>query len=283
MASRGKEPAIARLRRVSLSGRWRLEGTDPRGAAIDVSARVPGVVQWDLQRAGVIPDPFEGANEDAVKWVALQQWTYRLRFRASKQLIARRHVELVFEGLDTYAEVSLNGSVLGRTANMFVRHRFDVRKVLSAGENELKVTFLSPVEEGLKLHQERASVPLYEADGNPRPYTRKAQYSYGWDWGPKITTSGIWRDVYIEAWDAARIESVCWRTLRASPESARVRVTVEVTGGGRQTAEAALSANGRTADVKLSRRRTAQGFRFTGTADVEKPLLWWPAGQGWPF
>jgi beta-mannosidase len=280
MATRKKPQAAGRLRRITLSGRWTLEGAWPRGESIKVPARVPGVVHWDLQRAGIIQDPFEGAVEDAVKWVALQPWTYRRVFRVSAKALEARHVELVFDGLDTFAEITLNGTLVGKTDNMFIPHRFDVKSLLFAGDNEIAVTFLSPVEEGLKLHQEHNSVKLYEGDGNPRAYVRKAQYSYGWDWGPKITTSGIWRGVRIETWDSARIESVYWRTLKASPEGARVAATVEVTGTGRSVVSACLYADGHSLPVRLSRRKTGTGFVFSGVIDIENPMLWWPAGQG---
>jgi len=275
-----KKTGTARTnRRLSLNGRWTLEGRSASGERIEIPARVPGVVHWDLQRAGLIGDPFEGAVEENVQWVALQTWTYSLTFRAGSRMLSAKNVELVFEGLDTFAEISLNGIRIGGTDNMFVPHRFDISRALVAGDNTLVVTFLSPVEEGLKLHQEHNSVRLFE-DGNPRPYVRKAQYSYGWDWGPKIAASGIWRDVYIEAWDAVRIESVYWRTLKAGPEGARVAVAVETLGAQRATAEATLSFGQKAYPVKLARRASAAGARFSGIIDIEKPQLWWPNGHG---
>jgi len=280
MAVKRARQTASRLRRKNLGGRWRLEGSGPSGEPIDIEARVPGVVHWDLERAGIIPNPFDGAAEDEVQWVAQQKWTYRTTFRASGRMLESRHAELVFEGLDTFAEIALNGAVLGRTDNMFAPHRFDVKDVLATGENELVVTFSSAIQEGLRLHREYESVRLYDADGNPRPYVRKAQYSFGWDWGPKITTSGIWRDVYIEAWDAARIDSVYWRVVKAGADGARVRVTVECVGSTRATAGARLSLEDAVHEVKLERRKSAEGARFSGVIEIESPRLWWPAGQG---
>jgi len=280
MPPKTKSPAVRKIRRTNLNGRWTLTGAGPEGVPVDVPARVPGVVHWDLERARIIPNPFDADNELACQWVAQQPWTYTLAFRGSPRMLSRRHVDLVFQGLDTYAEITLNGEPVGKTDNMFIPHRFDVTRLVESGDNKLVVTFLSPLEEGARLHRESPSVKLYEADRNPRPYTRKAQYSYGWDWGPKITTSGIWRDVYLESWDASRIDSVCWRTAHAGADRARVEVTVDVAGSSRAAVEARLCGRDETLHLKLAGRKTREGARFTGAFDVENPLLWWPAGQG---
>jgi len=268
------------VRRTSLNGRWRLQGSGPHGEEIDIPARVPGVVHWDLERAKIIADPFKGANEDTVQWVALQNWTYSLSFRASPRMVESPHADLVFEGLDTVAEIALNGEPLGRTDNMFVAHRFDVKRRLESGENVLAVKFLSPIEEGLRLHRELNEVRLYEGEDNPRAYLRKAQYSFGWDWGPKVATSGIWRDAYVETWGAGRIESVFWRTVEAGPKSATVEVTVDAAGSPRCSAEAWLEAGGKRIAVELEKQARNGGTRFTGAATIRRALLWWPAGQG---
>jgi beta-mannosidase len=264
------------LEKLSLNGAWRLQGTDDGGGEIDVRASVPGVVHWDLERGGLIPDPFLRDNEDLVQWIGLKDWTYRRQFNVPAEMLDRRHVELVFEGLDTFARVKLNGRKVAATSNMFIMYRFDVKKILKPGRNTIEVKFLSPLREGLRLHRRHREVRLYEADGNPRPYVRKAQYSFGWDWGPKLPTSGIWRDVYVEGWDTARIESVYWRTLGIKDGAAKVAVTVEFAGTGRLSCRAGLSAGGRAVEFALRRR----GKTFTGTTVVKRPRLWWPAGQG---
>ncbi len=268
------------IRRTSLNGLWQLFGTGPAGEHIEAAAHVPGVVHWDLQRARITGDPFDADVEQSVSWIAGHEWTYSLTFRASRKTVSARNVELVFQGLDTFAKITLNGKILGETDNMFVPYRFDVKDVLTLGENVLAVRFLSPVEEGLRLHRKHESVKLYEGHDNPRAYVRKAQYSYGWDWGPKITTSGIWRDVYIESWDTARIESVYWQTLKASAEKARVAVTVECVGSTRATATARLSVGGNVHEIPLRRRKLKERTVLTGDLEIAQPLLWWPAGQG---
>ena len=266
--------------RFSLDGEWTLSGADPEGEVVEVPARVPGVVHMDLERAGVIPDAFEADNEEKVQWVALQNWTYKRTFEVDKPLLGKKHVELVCEGLDTVAAVRINGEDVGRADNMFIPWRFDAKPFLRAGENEITVCLRSPVEEGLRLHDKHKSVRLYEGDANPRAYLRKAQYSYGWDWGPKLTTSGIWRSIYLEAWDAARIENVYWRTVRADDDSARVKVTIEASGAARTGARARLSIGSATFEVALEKKDVKDGLAFTGAVDVDTPSLWWPNGSG---
>lgn len=279
MKKRQDSKGVNALKRKSLNGAWRLTGKGPSGETIDIEARVPGVVHLDLERAGIIPNPFLADNENKVQWVARRDWTYTKRFRASPETAAGRHVELVFEGLDTVADITLNARHIARTDNMFVPHRLDVKGVLAAGENVLEVRFLSPIEEGLAMHRKYEQVTLHPPD-NPRPYLRKAQYSFGWDWGPEIATSGIWRGVRIETWQSARIESVYWRTLAADAASAVVAVSAWCRGSARATAEAYLALGTRKYPVTLSRARTAGGFVFKGTATVKRPQLWWPAGHG---
>jgi len=280
MARKAKSASPLPLKRTSLDGAWTLSGSLPSGEAIEIAARVPGVVHWDLERAGIIPNPSLDANEADVQWVALQTWSYKRTFTLTKRAVEADHVELVFDGLDTIAAISLNGEYVGRAENMFVPHRFDVKKLVTAGENEIEVVFSSPVEEGLKLHNEYKSVRLYEGEDNPRAYLRKAQYSFGWDWGPKITTSGIWRSAYIESWNASRIASAFWRTTRADAESARVEIEVECVGASRCEVRATLSRNDASFSVDLERTKVPGGATFSGSLDIENPDLWWPAGQG---
>ncbi len=195
----------------------------------------------DLERAGVIPNAFLADNEEKVAWVALHSWTYSRSFRVPKAVLDAGHVELVFDGLDTVATVMVNGEEAGHADNMFIPWRFDVKKLLKAGDNEVSVEFASPVEEASSSTRSTAASASTRGPATPRAYLRKAQYSYGWDWGPKLTTSGIWRSVSLASWDTARIDSVCWRTTRATPDSARVKVTVEALGSSRVSATARLS------------------------------------------
>ncbi len=167
-------------------------------------ATVPGEVHTDLMGAGTIPDVFDGDNEAAFAWIGRTDWTYRARF-AWEPGDGARH-ELVAEGLDTIATVSLNGTELGRTANQHRSHRFDVTDVLVTGENELVIEFAAPVDAAERMSQELGPRP--HVNRHPFNGIRKMASNYGWDWGPDVATVGIWRPIRIESWSDVRIASV---------------------------------------------------------------------------
>ena len=174
-------------------------------------ATVPGNIHDDLLANELIPDPYFGTNEDSVQWVADSVWIYRLVFDVENAESSDfSHRQLVFEGLDTYAEVSLNGKLLTPVNstqplcnNMFRRWTFEVAGKLKEKDNELIVKFLPSV----PFEQEMAGKLDYKMPDN-RVFSRKAQYESGWDWGPKLITCGIWKNVYIESWSDFRMTDV---------------------------------------------------------------------------
>ncbi|OZM80414.1 glycoside hydrolase family 2 protein [Pseudonocardia sp. MH-G8] len=237
-------------------------------------ATVPGEVHTDLMAAGVVPDVFDGDNESALAWIGRTDWTYRAEFGWKPDGAARQ--ELVAEGLDTIATVSLNGTELGRTANQHRTHRFDVTGVLQAGTNELVIAFAAPVDAAERLSQEIGPRPYV----NQHPYNaiRKMASNYGWDWGPDVAGVGVWKPIRIESWSDVRIASV--RPLASvdgergvldahvelawtdAPGTAAATVTVQI---GEATATATVPA-GQTSVLV--------------TAVVEDVRRWWARGHG---
>jgi len=203
-----------------------------------IPATVPGHVHLDLMRAGVIGDPFFRMQERSCRWVDEADWTYRTTFTVDAERLAARgefgrHF-LHFHGLDTVARVILNGSLIGTAENMFVPHRFDVTEALVAGQNELRVEFTS----ALKLGQARAEA--YLGDGapgdrgkqgyfnfGPRAFVRKAQYMFGWDWGPELVSCGLWQPVELVTVPVAEITD--WRMDYEFTGPKTVRAVVSVT------------------------------------------------------
>src|SRR5688572_29713478 len=169
-----------------------------RGVA--VPARVPGCVHTDLLRAGLIPDPYQGRNEFEVRWIGHTDWQYRTTFAADEQLFAHERIDLVFDGLDTVARIELNGHEIARTFNMHRGYRFDVRQQLKRGANDLVVTFSSPVRYAERMQRELGFRPYCNGPAGPFNFIRKMACNFGWDWGPALPTSGIWRGVRIEGW-----------------------------------------------------------------------------------
>ena len=179
-----------------------------QGTEVWHPAQVPGVVQLDLLRLGLIPDPFVGTQEKEVQWVEDEAWEYQTTF-SKPQGLAYPHYALLFEGLDTYATVYLNGQMIWETDNMFRQYRVEVAHLLQP-ENTLRIIFQSPMERHAQRLKE--GIPYHKTAGNDaRPearvsvYTRKAPFQFGWDWGPRLVTSGIWQPVKLIGWGTAQL------------------------------------------------------------------------------
>jgi beta-mannosidase len=173
------------------------------------SAEVPGVVQTDLLRHGLIPDFYQGSNIDSVQWIENEDWIYKRTIVANDSLLKHGHVDLVFKGLDTFAEVYLNDSLLGKADNMFRTWEWGIKELLRPGANQVKVIFRSPIKEGAKLRDAYGiQLPHDNDPTGVSPYIRKAAYQFGWDFCPRLVTSGIWQGVELRGWSEARIHQV---------------------------------------------------------------------------
>ena len=257
----------------SLAGDWEFRQT---GTEEWLPARVPGGVHTDLLALGRIPDPFVGDNEKRVQWVAEADWEYRRRFVAAPELLRQPHIWLVCDGLDTLATVSLNGRELGRAANMFRQYRWDVKPLLKAGENDLRIAFDSPVRFAAAQQAIRRmpGVPQAIPGG---PYLRKAPCQFGWDWGPQLPPIGIWKDIRLEGYEGARISEV-----RLSQQHAEGQVTVEA-----QITVQIWDVAPRSAVMRLV-APDGQVFETSGAVTpggksrlrivIPNPQLWWPNG-----
>ena len=254
-----------------------------------MSARVPGTVHQDLLDHGRLPDPFYGMNEQKVQWVEKEDWLYRTVFTVTADQLKSDAAWLTFEGLDTYADVYLNGSLLLKADNMFVGHKLAVKDVLREGENRLMIRFRSPVEE---------TAPQWDTDGFNYPadndhsekrmsvYTRKAPYSYGWDWGIRLATSGIWRPVKLTFCNGAAIDDFFVRQQEVTEQVAKVDNRLEinnVTSTPKEAQVKVVYAYGEQADT-LTRTVVLQPGKnsLSMPAWIEKPHLWMPNGWGDP-
>lgn len=229
------------------------------------AAAVPGNNFSDLLNHGFIPDPFYGTHEDSVQWVAEREWVYRTTFSSS----AVKNQSLLFKGLDTYAEVFLNDSLILKSDNMFLSYEVEVSSLLRA-ENELKIHFLPPHKE-----EERKIAALgYELPGGSRVFTRKAGFHYGWDWGPKITPAGIWRPVELLSWEAARLTAVSIQqeSITAGKAVLAVKLNVEVEEDGVYQ----VQLNDSIYQEDLSEGLHQLNYPYV----IDKPQLWWPVGHG---
>ena len=172
-----------------------------------LAATVPGCVHTDLRRHDLIPDPFYGENEKLLQWIERRDWRYRATFEADDSIFAESEIELVFDGLDTLATISVNGAVVGRTENMFCGFRFSVAQQLKRGCNLLEIVFANTLDY-LRTHEVWQPVKERNDPVGGRSRIRKEQCQYSWDWGPRFVTCGVWRPVRLEGWSRNRIESV---------------------------------------------------------------------------
>jgi len=272
---------------VELRGPWTFRQVD--GAAVAwLPATVPGCVHTDLLANRKIADPFVAMNEKDQQWIDKAGWEYRTTFSADDALLAREEVDLVFEGLDTYAEVSLNGRSILTADNMFRQWRVAVKGHLHKGDNTLTVRFLSPIAHVMPAY-DKLGYALPAANDQATPmvsmFTRKAPYHYGWDWGPRFVTSGIWRPVRLEAWDGARIDDL--HVLQTSLTDARASLTVETTvvaarrGKGRVALSLAGDAGGAATPLAEVEAALKPGPNvIKAEVAIDRPERWWPNGLG---
>ncbi len=253
-------------------------------------AEVPGTVHTDLMAAGIIEDPYFRLNERAVQWVDKEEWIYRTTFDVGAELFARDHISLIFEGLDTYADVTLNGESIVTADNMFREWTADVKALLRETGNELEVKFRSATREGLRMWETTPWRDIIES-GNDQSangglfsarvgvFVRKAGYHFGWDWGPRLVTAGIWKPVRLEAWDEAKLDDVFFRQVSVDKRRAEVEVTVETALKDGEIIVRNLTDN---RVVSRGKYKTADG-RKTVSFTVDNPRLWWTNGLGESF
>ncbi len=243
-------------------------------------AQVPGDVHTDLLRNQVIPDPFYRDNEAKLQWIENADWEYRSAIQATPEMLKRKNIELVFQGLDAYAEVYLNGKPVLTADNMFREWRADIKPLLKPGANDVLVVFPSIIRMATKVAaKDKWQGKTGTAD---KTYIRKAAYEYGWDWGPRFVTSGIWRPVMLELWDAARISDLHIRQRDVNAELAHLTAEVEITAAENGTAKVAIEYVHRGKRQELSHSVAVHpGVNHVDVPiEISKPELWYPTGYG---
>lgn len=253
--------------------RWQFRDTTSKTW---LPATVPGCVHTDLRRTKKIPDLFYGTNELGLQWIEERDWEYRATFTASAALLSESEIELVADGLDTVATVYLNGKKVASTDNMFIGHRWSVKPLLRAGANELRIVFGSAMKY-IRTTRTDFVVPCEFNDPvGSCVRIRKQQCQFGWDWGPRFVTAGIWRGIRLEARSVNRLAAV--RVTQAHTDNGR-RVSLSLAPELAHADEAAtysvtLSLNRKTVAQTTGAYADELGF------EVPSPQLWWPAGQG---
>jgi beta-mannosidase len=271
--TRSKTPMVETM---VISEGWEFGGT---GSEDWHPARVPGTVHTDLQRNGLIPDPFYGCNEKDLQWVGQRDWVYRTRFDVPRSMLGKKKVFLEFGGLDTYARVLLNGEPLLEANNMFRTWEADATRLLKPSGNLLEVYFDSAEK---RFRSDSIASP-YPLPGGQWVYARKAAYHFGWDWGPRFITAGIWKPVKLVGWETHKPEDIHLVTTVITPGSASIRANLQFRSADSGPVTLTIS------DSK-SRRRLARETlmlspgvsEHTAEFEIADPVLWWSNGLGEP-
>lgn len=262
-----------------LPARWAFSEA---GKANWKAAEVPGTVHTDLLKHRDIPDPFFAMNESSLQWIGETDWEYQVRFAVDANLLDREHLELVFEGLDTYADIYLNDILVLQTDNMFRTWVLDARGKLAAEENHLRIRFRAPNKVADSLANALPYKLPMDNDGGARKissFVRKAPYQFGWDWSPRFLTMGIWKPVYLRAWDGAHIAAAdpITQKIKGNQAWVDVDVTLNTSHPGPWQLQVYLD------DVLLqdSTVTVAEG-RVRLPLSIADPKLWWTNGLGQP-
>jgi beta-mannosidase len=242
-------------------------------------AQVPGSIHTDLMAHRLIPDPYFRDNENKVQEIGDREWEYKTTFELDAALYAKSHIKMIFHGLDTYAKVFLNNRQILVADNMFRRWEVDIKPFVTQDSNHLYIHFLAPGLEVEKRYSE-LGVPL---PGGAKVMARKPGYHFGWDWGPKLVTSGVWRPVEILAWDEARIESLQLIQASLNKERAILTATFQVQSNREQDAHLLITHDDsqsskplNSINIKLMPGMNTVSFPF----QIQEPKFWWTNGLG---
>ena len=248
-------------------------------------AKVPGTVHADLLRNKLIKDPFVNENEKSVQWIENEDWEYTGIFNCAPSTLKNKHIELRFEGLDTYAKVYLNGKQILDCNNMFRSWTVDVKPFLKSEKNILKIVFESAVKKG----KAEAAKLSYTLPGNEKVFTRKAQYQYGWDWGPRLVTCGIYKPLKLICWNDVKIEAIKHVIEELNDSVAKIKFTTTIKSAVDSHYVLVINAyHGDINNAKLQHRRyytlkLEKGINVdTFSYTIDYPKLWNSNGLGYP-
>ena len=237
-----------------------------------LTATVPGNVHSDLMDNALIEHPFKGNNEARLQWISETDWEYKTNLLIDKKTLHKKHLELNFNGLDTYASIFLNDSLILITNNAFLDYSVDVKALLKSS-NELRILF----ENTAKYEEQEQAKLNYTLPEGHRIFTRKAQFQYGWDWGPKLNTSGIWRPVKLSAWNDLKIRDVHFQQNEISSEVARLTAFVLIESEIEENVYLDIFVNDTLNSTHLFNRQS--NFNF----NIDTPQRWWPHNLGDPY
>ncbi len=265
-----------------LSGNWKFR---KKGDNIWLKATVPGTVHTDLLANKEIKDPFYRTNEKDQQWIETTDWEYQTTFFADDELLKKEKIEIVFEGLDTYADVYLNDRKIISADNMFLLWKSEVKNILKKGENKIRIIFFSPINKVMPQYNSLPyKVPVSnndQAEKRVSVFSRKAGYHFGWDWGPRFVTSGIWRPVYLQSWNSIQIEDLFIKQLSITEKEANLEAQLKVNSTSEGTKVLEIFLNDKPTPVISRKVFVLDGENNLSVRFNLKDLkLWYPVGMG---
>ena len=268
----------ARMKIVHLGGKWQV---GRRGSSDVIPAEVPGTIHTDLLRAKKIEDPYYADNEGKLMWIGESDWIFSRDFTLDQRDITDQQIDLVCDGLDTLCTIIINGKQVGSTDNAFRTWRFSVENLLKAGTNSITVECKSTYPYIKQRQQERpmagGGIGHHRIAGNSQ--IRKSPCNYGWDWGPMCVTCGIWRDIRLEAWPGARLNTVLVRQEHRGTNGVDLEAAISIDSKIQKglSVHILVSLDGVTA---AETEVPAENANVCARISLENPHLWWPNGFG---
>ena len=258
---------------LDLNGGWlfRKKGDDKW-----MPATVPGTVHTDLLANKVIEDPFFRDNEKNLQWIENENWEYISEIELNEKTLIRRNLEIIFDGLDTYADVYFNDSLIIRADNMFRKWTASIKTIAKQGSNKLYILFKSPVKTADSIRKNQLPLP-----GGDRAFTRKAAYHYGWDWAPRFVTSGIWRNVKITGWDFFMIDGISIEQRKITNETALLTAVLDVKSDEKADFLTHVTDKGTGGRLIYYTTQIQPGDNTVKIDfEIKNPKLWWSNGLG---
>ena len=275
LSSCKNEDVKTSVNRIELNADWQFRKL---GDSLWYPAKVPGVVHTDLLNNGLIDDPYWRNNELDLQWIENEDWEYHTTISIDQEILERQRIEINFKGLDTYAKIYLNDSLILQANNMFRTWKIEIKELLKLGSNDLSIVFLSPIQ----VNKSQVDSLGYElpagcetVETKVSPFTRKSAYHFGWDWGPRFVTCGIWRPIELLVSDNIQINNTLITFDEIHSKYAVVTYEIDYHAQGPSNFEIQIDDRIYPIDTAI---RAWSKCKFTDT--IIDPILWWPRGHG---
>ncbi|MBE9469274.1 MAG: glycoside hydrolase family 2 protein [Bacteroidetes bacterium] len=260
-----------------IESNWKLR---KKGTGNFIDAKVPSCVFTDLMKNKIIKNPFFSDNEKNLQWIAEKEWEYSCKFILPDEILNKKNTKIIFHGLDTYAKVFLNDSLILKADNMFRKWEIDAKPHLKNDENSLKIVF-SSVNKTEKQLQSKSNLRFPEGK---KSFTRKAAYHYGWDWAPKLLNCGIWKPIEIVAWDKCKINNIYFSSNILSTDKAVIKAEYNISSDEKTRVNIEIKNTKENKIVFSKKFNLKKGSNILSCEfEINNPRLWQVHNIGEPY